>query len=420
MSIVVVGANHRTAPLALLERMAVRGDSLPKFLHHLDDGEHTSEAVVLATCNRTEVYLVAERFHGAFGEVREFFSDLTYLPPEDFADNLYVHYDEQAVAHLFEVAAGLDSAVPGEHEILGQVRNAWEVARVEGTARRGLNLLFRHALEVGKRARTETGIATHVTSVSQAAVLIARGRLGDLGGRRVVVLGAGAIAKGVGSFLGAQGVAEVVVANRSPQRACEVFAGVDAPTRVVGFDALAEEIRGADLLIGATGAPEAVLEPEIMAAALAGRPRPLLAIDVAVPRDIHPAVADLAGVELLDMTAVAEITEAGLRERHREAEAVREIVEDEVRRFMAAASAREVAPLIGALHQRAEELRAAELERFASRLSSLAPEQRESVEALTRGILAKLLHDPTVRLKEAAGSGRGERLSASLADLFDL
>jgi glutamyl-tRNA reductase len=420
VSIVVVGANHRTAPLELLERMAVRGDTLPKFLHHLDEGEHTSEAVVLATCNRTEVYLVAERFHGAFGEVREFFSDLTYLPPERFADSLYVHYDEQAVAHLFGVAAGLDSAVPGEHEILGQVRVAWEVARSEGTARRGLNLLFRHALEVGKRARTETAIATHVTSVSQAAVLIARDRVDGLAGRRVVVAGAGAIAKGMVSFLGAEGVAEVVVANRTPQRAEANLDGLEVPARVVPLSELVGELRDADVVFGATGAPEIVLDRAGVEEAVAGRDRPLLAIDVAVPRDIDPAVASLDGVELLDMRAVAEITEAGLQLRHREAEAVREIVEEEVRRYTAAASAREVAPLITSLHERAEQVRVAELERFAAKLGWLEPDERAAVDALTRGMLAKLLHDPTVRLKDAAGSSRGERLASSLAELFDL
>ncbi len=212
VSIVVVGANHRTAPLDLLERMAIDGDRLPKLLHALDAGSDTSEVVLLATCNRTEVYVVAERFHGAYAEIRDFFSDLTFLPPEQFAERLYVHYDDHAVRHLFEVSAGLDSAVPGEHEILGQVRGAWDLARCEGTARRGLNLLFRHALGVGKRARTETSISRHVTSVSQAGVILAGERLAEvrcgarpevtdsctaagaragLAGARAVVVGAG-------------------------------------------------------------------------------------------------------------------------------------------------------------------------------------------------------------------------------------
>ena len=226
MSVVVVGANHRTAPLDLLERMVVTGDRLPKFLHDLSAASDLSEAAVLATCNRTEVYVVAERFHGAYGQVRDFFSDLTFLPPDLFSDSLYVHYDDAAARHLFEVSAGLDSAVPGEHEILGQVRDAWEVARGEGTARRTLNLLFRQAVEVGKRARTETRIARHVTSVSQAAVLLAGEALGGhsadiaddaalaatargLEGRRALLVGAGSMARGMASFLVDAGVDEI-------------------------------------------------------------------------------------------------------------------------------------------------------------------------------------------------------------------
>ncbi len=425
MSVVVVGANHRTAPLELLERMAVTGDRLPKLLHDLDAGEHTSEVVVLATCNRTEVYLVAERFHGAYREVRDFFADLTFLPPERFAESLYVHYDDQAVRHLFEVAAGLDSAVPGEHEILGQVRDAWDVARTQGTARRGLNLLFRHALEVGKRARTETSIARHVTSVSQAAVILAGDRLGGLAGTRAVLVGAGAMGRGMGAFLADAGVSELVVANRTLERADELArsaaAGRDHLTATaVGLDALPGAMRAADVVFAATGAPDAVVTEDVVHEGIAGRDRPLLVVDIAVPRDVDPAVAGLDGVELLDMDAVAAFTEAGIAERRREVHAVEEIVEAELRRFAAATSAREVAPVITALRERAEGVRRSELDRAAGRLAELTPEQRDAVEAMTRGLVAKLLHDPTVRLKDAAGSSQGDRLAESVRDLFDL
>lgn len=420
MSFVVVGANHRTAPLELLERMSVRGDALPKLLGHLEAGEHTSEAVVLATCNRTEVYLVAERFHGAFGEVRDFFSDLTFLPPDRFADSLYVHYDDQAVTHLFEVAAGLDSAVPGEHEILGQVRSAWEVARAEGTARRGLNLLFRHALEVGKRARTETAIGNHTTSVSQAAVQIAHQRLGSLASKRVVVLGAGSMGRGMADFAAAEGVDELVLANRGADRAAELAAGLDADVSVVGLGELSDNLRTADLVLAATSAPETILDVATVEAAMADRDKPLLIVDVALPRDVDPGVGAIDGVELLDMAAVAEITEAALDERMRETAAVRHIVDDEVARFNGIVSAREVSPLVAGLHQHAESIRSSEIDRFSQKLAELDGAEREAVEALTKGIVAKLLHDPTVRLKDAAGSSRGDRLASSLAELFDL
>ena len=441
MSVVVVGANHRTAPLELLERMAVTGDRLPKLLHSLDGAEDVSEVVVLATCNRTEVYLVAERFHGAYREVRDFFGDLTFLPPDLFAENLYVHYDEHAERHLFEVTAGLDSAVPGEHEILGQVRTAWDIARAEGTSRRSLNLLFRHALEVGKRARTETRIAHHVTSVSQAAVVMAGERLlggttdggtmpakcvgaraaEGLAGRRAVVVGAGSMARGMASFLADAGVDDLVIANRTPARAESVAATLssqmpDGAVRATGLDDLADELVSADVLLTATDATEPVVRTEH----LAGRRSPLLVVDVGMPRDVEPAAGERDGVDLLDMADVAALTEANLAARHAEADAVVAIVDEELVRFQGILNAREVAPIVTALRDQAEGLRRAELERFAARLEGLSAEQRDAVEGLTKGLLAKLMHAPTVQLKDAAGSSRGDRLADSVRDLFDL
>jgi glutamyl-tRNA reductase len=425
VSVVVVGANHRTAPLALLERMAVSGDRLPKLLSGLAQSEHTSEVVILSTCNRTEVYVIAERFHGAYQEVRDFFADLTFLPPEDFADSLYVHHDDDAVRHLFEVVAGIDSAVPGEHEILGQVRDAWEVARTEGTARRSLNLLFRHALEVGKRARTETRIAQHVTSVSHAAVIMAGERLGGFAGRKVVLVGAGTIGRGMASFLAQAGVAEIIVANRTIANAVEVVTAAHAESpglaaRAIGLGDLADHVAASDVLFTATATEEPVIGVDLIRAAVAVRDEPMLIVDVAVPRDVDPAVADLDGVALLDMATIAEFTGAGIASRRREIAAVQVIVDEELDRFVAGSNAREVSPVITAMRQRAEDVRLAELDRYGARLGELPPEQREVVEALTRGIVAKLMHDPTVRLKDAAGSSRGERLADSLRELFDL
>jgi glutamyl-tRNA reductase len=448
VSVVVVGANHRTASLDLLERMVVTGDRLPKLLHDLDSGPDVSEVAVLATCNRTEVYLVAERFHGAYSQVRDFFGDLTYLPPDLFSDSLYVHYDASAVRHLFEVAAGLDSAVPGEHEILGQVRDAWEAARAEGTARRSLNLLFRQAVEVGKRARTETRIARHVTSVSQAAVLLAGDHFAGadsateeaeaisttgsgLAGRSAVLVGAGTMARGMASFLVDAGVSELVIANRTPGKADELAASIADRTsspeqpgtsvvRGIGLDRVGDALARADVLLTATNAAESIVSVEQVAGALDGRAHPLLVVDVGVPRDVDPAVAALEGVEVLDMDAVAAMTEASLAARHAEADAVRGIVAEELERFDSLVNAREVAPVVTALREQAERIRAAELDRFAGRLDGLDAAQRDAVEALTRGMLAKLLHEPTVRLKGAAGSTRGDRLADSVRDLFDL
>ena len=197
MSIVVIGVNHRTGPLAVLERVAVSPEAVPKAVHALSSRDNVSEVVVVSTCNRTEVYAVAERFHGAYADIRDFFCELGGLPPDELHPHLYSQHDDAAVRHLFEVAAGLDSAVLGEHEILGQVRSAWELATAEGGSRSALNLLFRHALEVGKRARTETSISRGTASVSHAAIEMALGHLGDLRGRRVLVIGAGEMADGM-------------------------------------------------------------------------------------------------------------------------------------------------------------------------------------------------------------------------------
>ena len=237
MSLVAIGLNHRSVPLELLERMTIEDSRLPKALHDVVSREHVSEAVVLSTCNRTEIYVVAERFHGAYADVRDSLAELAFLPPEAFADHLYVHYDIDATRHLFEVAAGLDSAVVGESEILGQVRHAWERARSEHTAGPALNALFRHAIGVGKRARTETGISRNIASVSTAAVAMATARLDGLDGRRILVLGAGDMGAGMTRAIVnggvSHGAAEVGIANRTWDRAVELAADVGPPARAV-------------------------------------------------------------------------------------------------------------------------------------------------------------------------------------------
>lgn len=419
MSVVAIGLNHRTVPLDLLERMTIDPARIPKVLADLCGRGHLNEAVVLSTCNRMEIYAVAERFHGAYGDVRDALSEVAYLAPEEFSDHLYAHYDTDAVRHLFSVAAGLDSAVLGESEILGQVKGAWEVAQTEGASGAALNLLFRHAVETGKRARTETTISHHTTSISQAAVAMAVDRLGALAGRKVLVLGAGEMGEGMATSLLGAGAGEVLVANRTWERAVEVADRVGG--RAVRLSELGTTLAEVDLLLTSTGAASLMVEHGDLAATMADRPdRPLLIVDIAVPRDVDPAAADIDGVTLLDMTDLRRFAEAGLRGRQGEVVAVRSIVEDELGRFLDIRSAREAAPLISELRSRTEEIRAGELDRFRSRLAHLDERDRETVEALTRGILAKVMHDPTVRLKDAAGTPRGDRLAEALRDLFDL
>ncbi|MDQ1395545.1 MAG: glutamyl-tRNA reductase [Acidimicrobiaceae bacterium] len=420
MSVVVVGLNHRTVPLEVLERMTVSDARLPKALHDLDGREDLSEALVLSTCMRTEIYAVAGRFHGAVVDIRNFLAEWSGTPPEAFADHLYSFYDGAAVAHLFKVASGIDSAVLGEGEILGQVREAWEGGRAEGTCGTVLGGLFRHALEVGKRARSETGIARGTTSLSQAAVAMAAERLGSLEGRRIMLLGTGDMGEGMAQALAASpGVADVLVANRSPNKAAALAARIGGrPVELSGFPAALEEV---DLLLTSTGSPSVLLEASDVESVMAARAgRPLLIADIAVPRDVDSAVGEVPGVTLLDMDDLRAFAEAGIEGRRQEIARVQTIITEEVERYLGSVTEREVAPLVADLRSRAEVVRRAELERYRSKLAGLDDRQREAVEAMTRAVLNKFLHEPTIRLKESAGSPKGERLAEALRALFDL
>jgi len=419
VSVVVVGLNHRTVPLDLLERMTVPSSRLPKALADLASREHITEAVVLSTCNRIEVYVFAEKFHGAYQDIRNFFAEVSHVAPEEFADHLTGLYDADAARHLFSVASGLDSAVLGEHEILGQVRTAWETASAEGTVGTVLNPLFRHALEVGKRVRTETAISRNITSVSQAAVAMADQRLGGLTGRRVLVVGAGEMGEGLARALHGGGVAEILVANRTWERAVDVAARLaGTPVRL---DELPGHLADIDVLLTSTGASAVILEHGDLDGVVVARDgRDLLIVDIAVPRDVDPAAGELDGVTLLDMDDLRDFAEAGIRERQREVTAVEAIVDLELNRYVDESTARSVAPLVASLRARAETVRSGEMDRFAGKLADLDDAQRATVEALVAGIVGKMLHEPTVRMKDAAGTARGERLAEALRDLFDL
>jgi glutamyl-tRNA reductase len=419
VSVVVIGLNHRTMPLDLFERMTIDGARLPKALHDLRSREHVGEVVVLSTCNRTEVYAIAERFHGAYADVRNFLSELAFVPPDEFADHLYVHYDGEAVRHLFSVAAGVDSAVIGEAEILGQVRSAWERAGDEGTAGPVLNLLFRHALETGKRARTDTDIARGTASVSHAAVEMAAERIGDLAGKRVLVMGAGEMAEGMASALQRAGVTDVFVANRTWRKARALADRIGG--QAVRLSDLPLALLEIDLLLTSTGATVPVVEHDDFAPVMAERHgRELLIVDIAVPRDVDPTVRDLPGVTLLDINDLRTFAQSGIERRSGELAAVEAIIDEELGRFRSAASARSAAPVVGALHRWADDVRDAEVARFDARLEGLTDKQREAVEALAKGLVNKLLHRPTMALKEHAGSPTGDRLAEAMRQLYDL
>ena len=419
MSILVIGVNHRSGPLSVLERVAITSESVPKAVATLASRDNVREIVLVSTCNRTEVYAVAEKFHGAYADIRDFFCEMGDISADELYPHLYSHHDDAAVAHLFEVAAGLDSAVIGETEILGQVRHAWEVAQREGGARTTMNLLFRHAIGVGKRARTETAIARGTASVSHAAVEMAAERLGGLEGRRVAVVGAGAMGEGIAVALRRSGTGEVVVVNRTPERGEALAQRIEG--RATGLDQLGAVLADTDVAITCTGAGLPVVTADVVRDSMTGRSdRPLLLVDIAVPRDVAPDAHAIDGVAVLDLDDLSAWAERGREQRQSEVERVRTIVSDEVERFRLEATALQAAPLVAGLRERAEQVRLAEIARYAKQFGAADPATQALIESITRGVVAKLLHEPSVRLREQAGSPRGERNAAAIADLFDL
>ncbi len=418
MSLISVGMNHRNAPIELLERVTIQPDTLTKALVDLAGRAHLTEVVVLSTCNRTEVFAVAEKFHGAYGDIRDFFIDHCGLSAQDCTDHLQTIHDTDAVRHLFAVASGLDSIVLGESEILGQVKRAWMHAQEHHSAGPTLNLLFRHAINTGKRARSETAIGRSITSMAHAAVALAEQQLNSLHEAKVLVIGAGEIATNVVRALQRHNPATISVANRSPRRAnalVEEFA-----VQVVPFDELYDAACRADVVISATGSSDVIVHRSAFQTARGQSTSPLLVIDIAMPRDIDPGITSLPGVSLMDMRHVQFLVDTGLRNRRSEVKQVTEIVDANVDTYLAELTARRAAPLVADLHTMAEQVRMAEITKATSRLDDLTDGQRNQLEALTKAIVAKLIHEPTARLKSEAGTPRGDRLAEALRELFDL
>ncbi len=424
MSVVVIGLQHTQAPLPLLEATAIPESELHKALSALSHKRNVQEAVVLSTCLRTEVYAVVDRFHDAVAEIYDVLSEQSEVPVEELSLHAVLRFDDDVTAHLFSVASGLESVVTGESEVAGQVRRAFERAQQEGTCGPVLSALFRHALQTGKRVRTETGISKGTTSFAYAAVTVARGADGaGLRGARVVVVGAGEMGRGVFRALSdlppADAPARVLVANRSPRRAHDLVREVaHAPfeVRTTSLDRVAAELADADVVLAAVAAESHVLDLEAFSSVTG----PLRVIDLGVPRNVDPTVAGLAGVALLDMDTLSASVARALGDRQEEAVEARGIVDTEVERFRTASRQRGAAPIISSLRTRLESLRVAELERHRAQLADLSEEEWDHVDQATRAALAKMLHEPTVLLKETAGTPRGERLVEALRILFDL
>ena len=420
VSIVVVGVNHKTAPVDLLERLAISEEMLPKALHQLTTYEHVIEGAILSTCNRIEAYAVVSKYHGGAQDLRNFFAEFCHVAPEDFTDNLYTYHDEAAVGHLFRVAAGIDSMVVGESEILGQVRRAFSTASAEGTVQLTLSHAFRRALRTGKRARTETAISRNPVSISSAAVDLARtafptGSLEDL---RVLVVGAGKMGRLAMQALRSAGTSSVTLVNRSEERllaAAEEFGARRRPIEELG-----EAIAEADIVITSTTAPDTLIGRPMIEAAMAGRSRPLFIVDIAVPRDVDPDVSHIDNVVLRDIDDLRGVVETGIGGRLGEVSKVEDVVAQELQRFMDWQRASEIGPTLAALVDKAEEIRRAEVDRMAPRLAGLSEAQRKALEEATQRAVAKVLHAPLTKARELAASNKGHAYIAALRELFEL
>ncbi|MGH8886154.1 MAG: glutamyl-tRNA reductase [Egibacteraceae bacterium] len=416
MSVLVYGLSHKSASVGLLERVAVPAERLPKALASLVRRDHVTEAVVLSTCNRVEVYAHVTRYHEGGAALRDFFAEWGGLAPSDFAERTYLHHDERAAEHLFAVASGLDSMVVGERQIHLQVRQAFAAAEAEGSCGRMLQALFRQALHVGKRTRAETGIAAGASSMVDVGLQAAERVLADLSGRTVLLVGAGKMG-GMGATRLHGRARRILIANRTVSKAERLAQRVGG--EVIDLVSLDDGLRQADLVITSTGAPVPLIDCDLVAKAMAARPRrPLVLLDLAVPRDVDPAANDLDGVTVLDVDAVRTLTDTGVTGV--EVAKARALVEEETRRFVSWTRAVRVEPTIAALRAHAEAVRHSELSRLAGRLGDLDERQKEALEALTKGIVNTLLHAPTVRLKALADVRGADLYAAALRELFDL
>jgi glutamyl-tRNA reductase len=425
VSVLVVGLSHKSAPVARLEQAAMTGDALAKLLRDIAQAESVAETFVISTCNRVEVYADVDRFHAGVTAICELLARHCGVQARDLTPYLYVHYQDSAVSHLLGVACGLDSVVVGEGQILGQVRSALKLAAEQGTTGRILGELGRLALRAGKRARAETGIDRAGRSLVNVAVDLAAARLGAapgapaFAGRAVLIVGAGSMSALAATAALRNGAASIVIANRTRKHA-ERLAGQVGAT-VTALADLPGAIAGADVVICCTGAVGPVITREMVPSTpdAPGKKGPLVFVDLAMPRDVDPAVADRPGAVVIGMDQLSEHSTAASAA---DVAAVREICEAELAAYQSAVDAARVAPTVVALRAKAATVVDAELARLAGRLSAdgLSRHAMDEITQTVRRVVDKLLHAPTVRVKELAGSPGGEEYAAALRVLFDI
>jgi glutamyl-tRNA reductase len=410
MTLALIGVNHKTAPIALREKIAIGRDDLAETTRALASTPGVAECMIVSTCNRVELVTAVE---GPDVPVARFLSSYFGIEAQVLAPHLYEYHDKDAVSHLFRMAASLDSMVVGEPQILGQVKEAFAVARAAGTVSGQLEHLLQSAFAAAKRARSETGIGSNSVSIASVAVDLARKIFGSLEGRTVFLVGAGKMSEIAARHLVQQGAGAILVSNRTAERArrmADEISGAVVP-EVIEFGQLYEAASRADIVISSTGAPHPIFRREHGQAFLhKRRNRPMFFIDIAVPRDVDPEMNNLDGIFVYDIDDLNQVTASHMEERSRQAVDAEALIAAEVERFHLRQRTVNVAPAIIALQKKAEEIRVAELERIHSRLNSLSVDQLAAVEALTRGLVNKFLHPPMQAIKQAARDGDETRL----------
>lgn len=412
MTLAIIGVNHKTAPIGLRERIAISREELPETTRALADMPGVSECMIVSTCNRVEIVAAVD---SPDTDLTGFLHDRFGIDRAELAPHIYNHRDKDAVRHLFRMAASLDSMVVGEPQILGQVKEAFAVARTAGTVSGQLEHLLQSAFAAAKKARSETGIGSNTVSIASVAVDMARKIFGSLQGRTVFLVGAGKMSELAARHLIQQGAGTILVTNRTHERArrmAEEFEGSIVP-QVVPFEQLYEVASNADIVISSTGAPHHIFRREHGQAFMQRRRnRPMFFIDIAVPRDVDPAMNKLDGIFVYDIDDLQQVAVTHMEERNREASDAETLIAGEVERFEQRQRTVSLAPAIAALQRKAEDIRQAELQRMHGRLGTLTPEQIAAVEALTRGLVNKFLHPPMQAIKQAAREGDSVRLEA--------
>jgi glutamyl-tRNA reductase len=419
MKLLLTGLNHRTAPVEVREKIAFAEHSLPEALASLRKSPGLIEGMILSTCNRVEIAATVDDDADAGQAVETFIAESRSVERAWVVPYLYRFDGSDAIRHLFRVASSLDSMVVGEPQILGQLKNAYALAKEHGALSGFLDLVMTRAFNVAKRVRSETDIGESAVSVSYAAVELARDIFGSLNGKRVLVIGAGEMAESALRHLRRAGVSEILIANRTRERAqllADEFNG-----RVIDYETLTDALPEVDILLASSGAPHYIVTREQMKGVISRRKnRPMFLIDIAVPRNIEPEVNDLANVFLYDIDDLDKTVKTNIEGRKETAIEAEEIIREEVERMMQRLKTREVAPTIVSLQEQLESVRAHEIDRMRSRLGPMTPQQEEAIEAITRGIINKIAHGPITELRRSASNADGAHLTDLIRRLFRL